>query len=145
MSPTDFFKLLGAPLTNQRWSWGALREADNTLFLRVWQDETRKIDGKLHAMVTAHAWFKDDPGNLGYAERLRHVEASRKGAPTYAVMCLAKDKTVSPRVIEKYDRDQLFVGGGLRTDAGEEWLELTGRKPVSEVRPKHPTAAPTGA
>lgn len=134
MSPTDFFRFLGAPLANHRWSWGAIRPSDGALFLRVWQDETRKIDGRLHAQVTAHQWFKDDPGNLGYAERLRHIDLIRQGAPAYAVMCVAADTTASPRVIHTFDRNDLFVGGAIRHVDGEEWLELLGRKPVSELR-----------
>ena len=135
MSPTDFFKYLGAPLANPRWSWGARRDSDGTLFLRVWQDETRKFDGKLYVQVTAHDWFKNDQGNLGYAERVRHVEALRQGAPAFAVMCVAKDTNASPRVIQTFDRNNLFVGGSLRHEGAEEWLELKGRKPVSELRP----------
>ena len=134
MSPTDFFKYLGAPLANQRWSWGARRESDGALFLRVWQDETRKFEGKLYVQVTSHQWFKDDQGNLGYVERLRHVDAIRQGAPAFAVMCVARDTNASPRVIQKFDRNDLFVGGALRQEDEEEWLELKGRKPVSELR-----------
>ena len=135
MTPSDFFRYLGAPLANQRWSWGAVRQADNVVVLRVWQDETRKFDGKLHVMVTAHQWFADDPGNLGDVERLRHLDAIRAGLRAFAVMCVAADPRESPRRISKFNRDELFVGGTLRTEDGEEWLELTGRVPASTLRP----------
>jgi hypothetical protein len=134
MTPTDFFKWLGAPFSNARWSWGAMRESDQALFLRVWQDETRKIDGKLHVMVTARQWYADHPNNLGHVERLRHLEAIRVGAHSYAVMCVAKDIEASPRVIHTFNRDELFVGGNLRTVDGEDWLELIGRVPSAKVR-----------
>jgi hypothetical protein len=136
MTPSDFFKSLGAPFANSRWSWGAIRGTDQVLFLRVWQDETRKLDGKLHVMVTAYKWYATEPTNLGHMERLRHVKAIRGGTRTFAVMCVAEDPDASPRVIQKFNQDELFVGGNLRTEDGEEWLELTDRVPISLVHPR---------
>lgn len=62
------------------------------------------------------------------------AELIRRDIPTYAVMCVAADTTASPRVIHIFDRNDLFIGGTLRHQDGEEWLELVGRKPVSELR-----------
>jgi hypothetical protein len=134
VSITDFFKHLGAPLTNQRWSWGAVR-GDKVIFLRVWQGETKKFDGVYCSMVTAHKWFAHDPDNLGHAERLRQVAAIADGARTYMIMCEAEDKNASPRVIAKFNREELFVGGKLRTIDGEQWLEHTRKAQASSLRP----------
>jgi hypothetical protein len=131
---TDFFKHLGAPLKNQRWSWGSVRD-DKVIFLRVWQDETKKIEGVYCSMVTAHKWFAHDPDNLGHAERLRQVDAIAAGALSYMIMCEAEDKDASPRVIAKFNRDDLFVGGKLRTIDGEQWIEHTGKIAASSLRP----------
>jgi hypothetical protein len=135
VTPSDFFRSLGAPFANQRWSWGAVRESDQVLFLRVWQDETRKFDGKLYVMVTARKWYAGEPASPGNEERLRHIEAIRRGMRAFAVMCVAEDPDASPRVIHKFNRDELFVGGSLRTEDGEEWLELNGRVSTSTARP----------
>jgi hypothetical protein len=42
MGPKALFEKLGAPLKNTVWSWGGVR-ADGAIFLRVWEDEKRKI------------------------------------------------------------------------------------------------------
>ena len=50
MSMADLFEKLDAPLNNIIWSWGAVSEGGN-VYLRVWADEFRKIDGKLTVRV----------------------------------------------------------------------------------------------
>lgn len=134
LSQEEFFRSLGAPLHNVRWSWGSVRPDDGSVILRVWQDETRKFDGKLHVMITARKWFSDDPSNLGNAERLRHVQAIMKGSPSFAIMCVAVDPKASPREMATFNKDELFVGGNVRTADGEEWLELVKRIPTSYLR-----------
>jgi hypothetical protein len=99
LSLTEMFASLGAPLANQRWSWGAERQNDGAVFLRVWQDESRKLDGRRSVRLTANAFFAEKPDNLGNAERLRHVELIRSGRPAYLVMCVAVDPKVEPRTI----------------------------------------------
>ena len=83
MSQTNLFAKLGAPLANPRWSWGAIRTTDGVVFLRVWQDRTRRHDGARFVQVTHAEKFKDNPDNLGYRERLRHVERIREGASLF--------------------------------------------------------------
>jgi len=134
LSQTEFFQSLGAPLQDFRRSWGGVRAGDSAIFLRVWQDETRRIDGKLYTMITARKWFADDPANFGNSERLRHVEAIRAGASAFAVMCLAEDPSASPRTIRSFDDRDLFIGGGLMAFEGEEWLELVDKVSVSKLR-----------
>jgi hypothetical protein len=130
---TDFFAYLGAPLHNQRWSWGAVR-LDGAVFLRVWQDEQRKIDGSWFTQVTFRNFFNDNPSNLGCLERLKHVELVRSGAPSFMVMCLAKDVAASPREVASFDRNDVFVGGRLIEVEGNHWLERVARRPGSAVR-----------
>jgi len=36
------FRTLGAPLHNERWSWGA--STDDYVILRAWQDDMRKAE-----------------------------------------------------------------------------------------------------
>lgn len=135
LSLTEMFASLGAPLANQRWSWGAERSSDGAVFLRVWQDECRKIEGRRCVRLTANAFFADKPDNLGNAERLRHVALVRSGRPVYLVMCVAVDPKLEPRTIARFNRDEVFVGGALVDHEGDAWIELAARKPVREVRP----------
>jgi hypothetical protein len=139
MTLTSLFKYLNAPLTNQRWSWGAVRASDGAVFLRVWQDEVVKSGQKRSARVTANAFFKDDETNPGYAERLRHVELIKNGAKSYMIMCAAVDTQASPRAIATFNEKEVFVGGTLKETDGDWWLELVSRQPVRTVR-----AAPPG-
>jgi hypothetical protein len=133
LSQEEFFRSLAAPLHNVRWSWGAVRP-DGIVILRVWQDETRKFDGKLHVMITARKWFADDPDNLGNSERLKHVKAIREGAASAAIMCVAADPKASPRRMASFNKDELFLGGAVLEADGEDWLELVKRVPVGSLR-----------
>ena len=136
VSLADLFESLDAPLANNRWSWGSVR-ADGTVFLRVWQDGTARKDGKLLVQVTHLEKYGDGRGrdNLGYAERLAHVDMIRNGARCYLVMCLAQDPSVhdAPRVIKSFNSKDLFVGGPLHEIDGDSWVEIVDRVPVSAV------------
>lgn len=79
MNLTELFAYLGARLANNRWSWGAVRQADGAVFLRVWQDEWQRVDGLCAVRITDNRNFADVPDNLGYAERLRHIDLLRGG------------------------------------------------------------------
>lgn len=135
MSPSELFRRLGAPLKNVVWSWGAVRSSDNTVFLRVWQDRERKVDGKWYTRLTHHAVFVDDPANLGWQERLAHVAKIREGAPCYLVMCEAKDVNASPRAIKSFNDRELFVGGAVVEMDGDWWIERTARISARELMP----------
>lgn len=132
ISITEFFTRLGAPLRNPMWSWGSVR-IDGTVFLRVWQDRTKAIDGAKCLMVlhtSAHA----DVNNLGYEERQRHIELLRTGAPCFMVLCIAKDSTSSPRKIASFIRERLFKGGRLlEGDDGNLYLENLGAVPFKDL------------
>lgn len=123
---------LRAPLTNPRWSWGAVRN-DGVVFLRVWQDEKIKRDGKWFMRITAYAEFASAPGNLGWQERLQRVDLIRDGALAYMVMCEAVDPRADPRSIRDFDKNEVFVGGRLLEHANDFWLELAGRSSVRDI------------
>lgn len=133
MSLTEFFKQLGAPLANSRWSWGAQRASDGAVFLRVWQDRKRFEGERRYMLIDRHG---DDPNasrNLGYQERLKHIAAIRSGAACYLVMCIARDVDATPRAVQDFHDQDIFVGGELVEKDGDVWVEVTGRKPVSSV------------
>ncbi|MNG74488.1 hypothetical protein D3C76_1120100 [compost metagenome] len=57
MTQSEFFKSLGAPLKNTRWSWGA-RRSDGALVLRIWKDRTKEFDGHPFAAQGEHEMWK---------------------------------------------------------------------------------------
>ena len=134
MSLTAYFERLGAPLKNSRWSWGAVREADGAVFLRVWQDQKVRLDGKTYMMVTHHDAYVGNKSSPGYRERLQHVELARDGRPTYMIMCLVDDPEASPRIIKSFNKDDVFVGGELIEHDGDAWLEFADRVDSRSVR-----------
>ena len=132
MSLTGLFVRMGAPLANQRWSWGAERP-DGVVFLRVWQDRRKRIGNKTFMMITHHSAYTDDPDSLGYQERLRHVDKVEAGAECYMVMCLVEDPEERPRQIKSYNKMEVFLGGEIIEIDGDMWLELKERVPVNQV------------
>lgn len=105
MTQRDFFAMLGAPLSNFRWSWGSVR-TDGTVFLRVWQDQLRRHDGLRFVRATnvqaAEEWKEQNHRyKPGYPERLGQVALIRQGAPCYLVMCEAVDVDARPRRVKE--------------------------------------------
>jgi hypothetical protein len=135
MSLSSLFKRLGAPLHNNRWSWGAIREKDGSVFLRVWQDESKAINGKRFMRITANEYFQNnDPNNLGYQERLKHIFQIQTGAKSYMVVCVAQDINAIPRAIVSFNSSEVFEGGELISADGDIWLEFGNRIPVHKVK-----------
>lgn len=133
-SISQFFAALGAPLSNVRWSWGAIRPTDGAVFLRVWADEAKKIDGFWYTQLSFHQYFRMRGDTPGYSERLQHIEKIRIGAPAYLVLCRAVDPNVDPRVIEHFDDRDIFVGGELREIDGDSWIQRASRQPAAAQR-----------
>lgn len=133
LSPSAVFERLGAPLTNVNWSWGAQR-SDGAIFLRVWQDETRLLeDGTRVVRLANHAVYADAETNLGYNERLRHLDALRGGSTGYAVFCLAETPTPGNRRIKSIDqRDVIRLGAIVEID-GDEWAVMVARVPMKSI------------
>ncbi|CAE6931814.1 conserved protein of unknown function [Pseudomonas marincola] len=118
-SISQHFVNLGAPLRNVVNSWGAVRESDGAVFLRVWRDRRRQIDVR---------WFrqllhKASELKVGYVERIEHIDLIRAGAPAYMVIVTAADPEASPRKIGSYTPDRLVPIGELVEIDGEVWGE----------------------
>jgi len=150
MSISGFFKSLGAPLANNRWSWGAQRPSDGAVFLRVWQDLKFVDDGQIFMLVAGAGIEASE--RLGAQERARHLASIRRGAPCYLVMCVAKEVDASPRAIREFNADELFVGAEIidtpsdfelpsataeyvrrLTRHGATWIRLGARAPVATI------------
>jgi hypothetical protein len=131
----EFFRvLLQAPLLNARWSWGAIRELDGVVFLRVWQDEKIRRDGTWYLKLTARDFYRTKPNSLGWIERQKQVAAIQNGAPAYLVMCEAVDALTEPRVIKDFDRRSVFRGGDVMESAGELWISMLARVNIHDLK-----------
>jgi putative restriction endonuclease len=133
MSISKFFIMLGAPLANPRWSWGAPRGSDGAIFLRVWQDRKLIESGRTLMLIDAYSKSGDDAKNLGCQERLRHIESIRAGAPCFLVMCSVVDVEAVPRRIKDFNEQEVFVAGKIVEMDGLVWIEMGGRRPVSTI------------
>jgi hypothetical protein len=129
MSISEMFAKVGAPLVNIRWSWGGMRP-DGAVFLRVWQNETKRRDGNTWAQLTHHQEFLGREKDLGYQERNRHVDCVLSGAPCFLVMCEARDLNEVPRVIKSFNERELFVAGAHTEYEGDTWVMISARKPI---------------
>lgn len=95
-----FARVLKAPLCNPMWSWGAVRD-DGAVFLRCWDDEIKKGVALLGSSY--------DHGHNGGVERRKHIKLIEAGATGYVVVLTAVDKNASPRSIEAYNPDCVFL------------------------------------
>ena len=127
-SMSDLFNLVGAPLNNTMWSWGAISDRGD-VFLRVWGDEMQTIENNRYVRITNFSKFKGTT-NLGWMERLKHIEAIKNGASAFCFLCTAVDPSASPREIKFFDNQRQFVCGGLIEYEGDYWLELVDREPI---------------
>jgi hypothetical protein len=127
MALDAFFRKLDAPLKNSRWSWGAIGHDEN-IYLRVWQDETKKIEGKLHVCIYLSG--EHDDSNPGNNERKSHIKMIENGSQCFLVMCLAKDPNATKRQIQHYNKNCLFLGGNLMKSDDDIWIEIVGKKPL---------------
>lgn len=134
MNQSAFFSTLGAPVNNVRWSWGAVRPADGTVFLKIWSDQIETHEGKRYVKVTFENRFTDGRRNPGHRERLGHVAQVRAGARALLVLCEAVDPEERPRRIKAIETDELYVGGEVRKFNGESWIELLAKLPTSEAK-----------
>lgn len=129
MSISTMFEQLGAPLANIRWSWGGVRP-DGTVVLRVWQNETKRIDGKLCMQLTHHQAFVGRENYRGYQERLSHVEILRTGAKCHMIMCIPKDAKTEPREIKAFIEREIFVAGDVIEHDGDYWASIAARESI---------------
>ncbi|WP_141249723.1 hypothetical protein [Pseudomonas sp. ACN5] len=142
MTISEFFNDLGAKLNNDRWSWGAVREADGAVFLRVWRDEREKFQGdylrdnapKLHVHIFDLAGPRHKESKLGHNERKVHLDLINRRVKVYLVMC---DGIILPngkRQITGYDSETLYIGGRTTRRVDGWWIELGDEVPVRDVR-----------
>ena len=112
LSLADLFRRIGAPLNNDRNSWGAYRKQDGAYVLRVWKADYKKIDGRGFIKIWGKRADSDDSKEkAGYTERTRHVEGIlRSNAKCYMILC-EKNAPGSTSRVKSFDGDEICLGG----------------------------------
>ena len=119
---------LGAPLLDPR-SWGAISPSTGHVYLRVWDHEFGRLNGRRCVRITDRE--RPNQADAGDRERHAHVQEIERGVKTYCVVLTAVDPEESPLRIESFDGVALMVGGELFKDSeGRSWLEDAGRCPI---------------
>ena len=131
MSLSSLFKSLGAPFVNTS-RWGAVRGDDGAVFLRVWQDEIKKIGDFPCCRVTANSRYAHSK-DAGWLERLGHVSLVREGAKCFLVVAIAKDRNAVPRVVKDFLDGAVIEGTEITEFDGDTWIRLGRRIPVGEL------------
>lgn len=130
-----FTTTLGAQLKNARWSWGAYDSENHRIFLRVWQDGVKTVNGKERVLIA-----RDVPRRKsnGFAERNNHISLVVGGADGYGVACIAVDpKTTETRTIKSFDDQILLRLGEIFNEDGNTYANVIDRVQVKELaRPK---------
>ncbi|MCY1378080.1 hypothetical protein D9M69_656860 [compost metagenome] len=101
--------------------------------LRVWQDRKIKHDGAYYMQLSHLQKYGEGQDNLGCMERLEHIQRIKKGAKCYMVMCLAKDPLSSPRAIQSFNKNNLFLGGTLIEIDSDWFIEIAQSVPVASA------------
>jgi hypothetical protein len=132
MNISDFYEnTLGANLSNPRWSWGAYNPITNRLFLRVWRDQKKIIDGK---EVIAICSKNSKSKSRGYPERIRHVDNLRKGIEGFGVICDNKiNELKNERSIKHFDSDSLLQFGKIIEKGNYIYAQIVNRIPVADL------------
>ena len=108
-------------------------DAKKRVFLRAWQDQTLIKEGKRYVRLAHHSRYAENLENLGYRERVRHLDTLRNSHSGYVVMCKAKDPLAKPRAIGSFNEREVFQIGEIVEFDGDDWGEVKGRIPVREL------------
>lgn len=116
---TEHYARLGAKMGNV-YGWGAVREGEDTVFLSVWTDEGKTINGKSCYMV-----LRGNPVKItnGRRERERHLDLIRQGATCYLTLCRAVDPNADERHIKTFEGFYLRRAGDLIPYDGDLYIE----------------------
>jgi hypothetical protein len=127
-----FYKRLGFPLKNIRWSWGA--RSSSGVLLTTWTDE---LDGRF---ARVSGWEPNDIGKslAGLHERIDQLRMLWAGGLAgYAVLAKAKDINAHPRTIDSFETEYVRTIVTLKADAdGSIWAQLGAKIPIERLH-KH--------
>ena len=114
MNISDYFaRVLGAPLRNIQWSWGA--ENEKAVFLRSWVPE---YDGRRVYVLGE----RDDYGSPGYRERIQHIESIKSGMPGFVVLLEPQDPVAEKWTIKRFE-EKVYPIRSFEREA-DEWFAV---------------------
>src|ERR1035437_3514342 len=128
---TRFFEeTLGVKLHNPQQSYGATDPANNRVFLKVWENEqVEDADG-----VKFQIYWKDGKKSNGKTERLKHIDAIRRGAKCFGVLGEFFDPKAERMKIKTFDDEQLLLLGNLSEDDSYTYAQVLRRFPIGELQ-----------
>ena len=131
-SISQFYEqVLGAHLSNNRWSWGAVDRETNRIYLRVWRDEIEPYERGERVLAQRDAPRRK---SSGYGERQRHLKLLEAGAEGYGIVCTADDpETREVRKITSFDQNKLLKLGEFSHLPGATYARIDARVPVSDL------------
>jgi len=125
---TEFFKKIGAPMTQPRWSWGG-RRADGVLVFRCWSNVPAEFNYSKRECLMGYGVV--DTKSAGYPERCRMVAEFLAGARGYVVFGEATPGCIKTRSL---NMDSVFPIIGHRLgDNGEVWVKFGKPIPAREL------------
>lgn len=132
MTMQRLFEILSSPLKNVQWSWGAVREEDKVVFLRVWQDSFFMENGKWYVWVTDTKPELDK--SSGAPERRGHIKLIREhGYRALMITCVSGDG--EHREVVSFDKKDVRQGGSSFLDInGEVYMEVLSRITIDEAK-----------
>jgi hypothetical protein len=141
-----FFKDLGFPLNNSRWSWGAHGRLG--VLLRTWSDEVDVLERHVKVLGPEAEILANK--SAGLPERIDHLRILWAGGLAgYVVMATARDVSAATRDIQNYERDAVQeIVALLQAPDGSIWAELGDLVAVSKLAKhaaKHRVASADGA
>lgn len=131
MKTKEFFeKRLRAPLVNPAWSWGALDEAHERIFLRVHEDclEPDQMSPR-RALLYRPEW---EYGSNGGPERLVHIERLRRGFEGFAIT-YSTFRSGDRWKTKEFDRRFMLRLGRIKDHGRSAYIEVLERVPVDLV------------
>lgn len=114
---TGLFKFIGFPLNNVRTDWGA--QVNNTIVLRVWNNQRDIIDGKKYIEVLNETGVSK---SVGLAQRRKHIEAVINGADCFISIVTCVDASEDVWSI-KSTVQAVFTTGGFITIGAKTYIE----------------------
>jgi putative restriction endonuclease len=125
-----FSRTLGAPLRNARWSWGAISPTTGQLFLRIWEDQRKTVDGVSCFLILRGKWRSNSEGT---PERHEHIELMKRGARAFGVVQVAERTGGGGRVMKSFNSHALIRFGRLIEKGDSVYATIAGQVPVAAV------------
>jgi hypothetical protein len=102
LSHTACFAHFGTAPRNVQWSWSARNEATRTVVVTLWQDEFKRVDGKL-SYERGPAWIEGSRRRPGHSELMENLRWALDHCDGWVrvIIAIAKNKNAHPRSISE--------------------------------------------